>query len=398
MKIFFIVRNTFPYGLATTARVMNYCKGFIENNIDCEVIIPIAIERYGEPVKNAEYKGVYERIPYQYISRNTRRSKYLIYRKIKDIFDYIRTLYYLYCSVSSKDIILVYEGGCLWCYMLCIISKLKKAHIVMELNELPYGTEVETNSMKKKRAIMLKKVFSKFDGFIAISEALAKLAHEYSPHSKIIKVPIIVDTTISKDVKTIVHARPYLFHSGSLFEQKDGIVGMLEAFAIANKALNYKLDYILTGFPERSRDFYLIQNIIKKYGIGKYVHFVGYLEIKKLREYQKNCVAVIINKYQTEQNKYCFSTKLGEYLAFAKPIIITKVGEAMNYLNTENSYIVNPNSSIEIADKIIEIVENRDKAQIKGTEGYRLATKIFSYKYQGVRIAAFFRTIIGYEN
>lgn len=397
MKIFFVVRNSFPKGLATTARVLNYCRGFIENHINCEVIIPIAIERYGEPIKNMEYKGVYEHIPYQYISRSTRRSKYLIYRKMKDIFDYIKTLYYLYCNASSKDIILVYEGGCLWFYMLCVISKLKKAHIVMELNELPYGTEIETNNMKKKRAIMLKKVFPKFDGFIAISEALASLAYEYSPHSKIIKVPIIVDATISKNVKTVVHTRPYLFHSGSLFEQKDGIVGMLEAFAIANRALNYKLDYILTGSPEKSRDYHLIQNIIKKYAIEKYVHFVGYLEVKELREYQKNCLAVIINKHQTKQNKYCFSTKLGEYLAFAKPIIITKVGEAMNYLNMNNSYIVNIGSSIDIATKIIDIVENEDKAQSKGREGYKLATQIFNYKYQGARIVTFFKTIVDHE-
>lgn len=103
---------------------------------------------------------------------------------------------------------------------------------------------------------------------------------------------------------------------------------------------------------------------------------------------------MIINKYDTQQNKYCFSTKLGEYLSFAKPIIITDIGEAMHYLNETNSFIVKAGSSQEIAEKIIHIVLNEQDAINKGKEGYKLAKEIFNYKYQSKRIIPFFKTII----
>ena len=344
MKVFFVVKNNFPNGLATTARVINYCKGMIENNIECEVIIPVAIERYEEPVKNVSYKGVYEGIPFFYVSRNPRRSKYLIYRKIKDIFDYIRALYYLYLHVTSDDVVIVYEGGCFWFKLLAKVVHFKKAQIVMELNELPYGTSTETKKTIRKRAKMLNEVFPLYDGFFAISESLMNLARKYSPRAQIIKIPIIVDTTIADNVEERIFSKPYLFHSGSLFEQKDGIVGMLEAFAIANKKLGYSLNYILTGYPNKSRDYQLIVSTIEKLGIQEFIHFTGFIQAEQLRIYQKNCLATIINKYPNQQNEYCFSTKLGEYLAFAKPVIITNVGEAMYYLNNQNSYIVDPYS------------------------------------------------------
>lgn len=389
MKVFFVVKNNFPNGLATTARVINYCKGMIENNIECEVIIPVAIERYEEPIKNVSYKGVYEGIPFFYVSKNPRRSKYLIYRKIKDIFDYIRTLYYLYLHVTSDDVVIVYEGGCFWFKLLAKVVHFKKAQIVMELNELPYGTSTETKKTIRKRAKMLNEVFPLYDGFFAISESLMNLARKYSPRAQIIKIPIIVDTTIVDNVEERIFSKPYLFHSGSLFEQKDGIVGMLEAFAIANKKLGYSLNYILTGYPNKSRDYQLIVSTIEKLGIQEFIHFTGFIQAEQLRIYQKNCLATIINKYPNQQNEYCFSTKLGEYLAFAKPVIITNVGEAMYYLNNQNSYIVDPYSSEQIAEKIVEIVQNKEQAQKIGAEGYGLAKNIFNCNYQGKRIADF---------
>lgn len=102
---------------------------------------------------------------------------------------------------------------------------------------------------------------------------------------------------------------------------------------------------------------------------------------------------MIINKYDTQQNKYCFSTKLGEYLAFAKPIIITNVGEAMNYLNDDNAYIVETGYPEKIAEKIVEIANNPKEALIKGQKGYELAKTTFNNFYQTGRILDFLNTI-----
>ena len=95
----------------------------------------------------------------------------------------------------------------------------------------------------------------------------------------------------------------------------------------------------------------------------------------------------IINKYDTLQNKYCFSTKLGEYLSFARPVITTTVGEANNYLKDGiNAYIVEPNRPDLIADKIVFIIEHPEEAQKVGEAGHELVLKDFDCVYQAKRI------------
>ena len=63
---------------------------------------------------------------------------------------------------------------------------------------------------------------------------------------------------------------------------------------------------------------------------------------------------VIYNKYDTQQNSYCFSTKLSEYLSFSRPVITTTIGEANNYFKDGvNAFIVEPHKPELIADKIV---------------------------------------------
>ena len=62
---------------------------------------------------------------------------------------------------------------------------------------------------------------------------------------------------------------------------------------------------------------------------------------------------MIINKRPNLQNRYCFATKLGEYLLTGKPVIISDVGEAKNYLKDgESAYIVDSGQPNLIAKKI----------------------------------------------
>ena len=61
----------------------------------------------------------------------------------------------------------------------------------------------------------------------------------------------------------------------------------------------------------------------------------------------------------------------------------------MYYLNNQNSYIVDPYSSEQIAEKIIEIVQNKGRAKEIGIKGYELAKNLFNYSYQGKRIVKY---------
>ena len=262
----------------------------------------------------------------------------------------------------------------------------------MELNELPYGTESETKTNIRKRKEMLNKAFPLYDGFLAISTALEQLALQYNPKAKTLKIPIITEDYPEPPANK--EKEIYLFHSGSLSEQKDGILGMIEAFGEATQCISQPIKYYLTGNLKDSPHAKEIKQIIKRYHIEDKIIFLGFLKEDKLREYQRNCYLTIINKYDTQQNKYCFSTKLAEYLAFKRPVIITNIGEASYYLKDNvNAFIVSPHNPHLIAEKIIEAINNPEKAKKIGEEGYKLVTEDFNCEFQAKRMIKFFHDL-----
>ena len=102
---------------------------------------------------------------------------------------------------------------------------------------------------------------------------------------------------------------------------------------------------------------------------------------------------MIINKYVTQQNKYCFSTKLAEYLAAEKVVIITNVGEAVYWLkNKESAYIVEPENTEKLSESIIYALENRELSKGIAKNGKELCKRSFDYRCYGKILLDFLKT------
>lgn len=96
---------------------------------------------------------------------------------------------------------------------------------------------------------------------------------------------------------------------------------------------------------------------------------------------------IIFNEHNNLLKRYCFSTKLSEYLSFSRPVIITTIGEANNYLKDGvNAFIVEPHKPELIADKIVYAFSHPEEAEKMGKEGYKLTKKEFDCVYQAKRI------------
>ena len=393
MRLFFILKNTYPKGMASTARVHAYGKGLKKLISNIQVLLPISVEAHGSKQRNKFKEGFDDNgIYYKYMSGSSLRGNNIIKRQINDQYGYLHTLLYLLTHLRKNDQVIVYEGGWFWQLMCIIAVHLKGATVAMELNELPYVFGQQTKKTIAKRQRMLKHVFPRYDQFIVISDTLQQLAHQYAPISKVIKVPIIVEDLIDSVTKDkSPFDKPYILHAGTLNQSKDGILGLIEAFGKVCQQTDIPIHYLFTGYLERSPQRDYIKKLLMQYHIEDRVKFLGYLEESELRQYQQHCSLCIINKYKTLQNKYCFSTKLGEYLAFARPVIMTNVGEAMNYLkDEENAYLVEPNDTDSMANKILYILYHPDEAAKIGNSGRELAMNVFNCDVQAKRLVSFF--------
>lgn len=384
MRIVFILNSLYPNGKASTARVREYGKGFVGNGVETLVWMPVPRQPYQDnEVINPDVKGTDENgVAFECISGASKRNKNVFIRQLQDFLGYTLTLLKIIREGHQGDYFVLYEGGSFWHWLCIKMIRLVGGKCGIELNELPYGTGVETDGKKKKRKWYLENILPKLDFVWAISESLYELAQEYAPKAQIIKVPIMVEGQLEGE-KFPEQRVPYIFHSGTLYEQKDGICGMLEAFGMACQKLQAPIEYILTGNLEESPHVEELKVIIKKYGIEDKVKFIGYLDLSTLRKYQKNCLLTIINKYDTQQNRYCFSTKLSEYLSFSRPVITTTVGEANNYLKDGvNAFVVEPHRPEILADKIVYAVNHPLEMSAIGKEGHKLTEKEFDCVYQ----------------
>ena len=389
-SIHIVYKGHFPQGMASTVRCQNYIKAFKSVGYDVEVIIPIPMLKYDETNYKITKSGYYEGCTYTYMTGSNRRSKYHILRPFVDIYGFFITLCYILFRIPKGDIVYAWVGGWLWFLLVGLVSRVKGCRLYMELNEIPYGNGDTNKEFKFRKFLLFHLAYPLYNGFFVISEELGKEVGRYkSDSANILKVPIIVDSIIANKVYEDIQG-PYLFHSGTLSEKKDGLSGMLEAFAIAKKAFP-KLKYYMTGNLESSPCKDLYKQNIDKYEFGDDLVFLGYLSDEEMHRYQQHASLMIINKYPTIQNKYCFSTKLGEYLSFSKPVIITNVGEATNFIKDGiNGFIVEPGYPELIAEKIIEILSNTSESNVIGKNAFLLASTEFSYEYQGHRMREFF--------
>lgn len=398
MKVIILTGEPFPNGMAATNRVKCYARAIKERGADCEVLIYRRTERYGQGLKNTEGEGFFaEDIPFRFISGTPLRGSNLLKRQLDDRLDVWRTCLYLKKNLQKGDILLLYMGVNVE-IMLCFM---KAAHevgsfCVRDLCELPYGTRNETEKTIRLRKSLLERQFPLLDGIISISDALMNLGKIYSSTKcKHLKVPIMVDykhyamRDCSNEVKI-----PYIFHCGTLYEQKDGILGMLEAFGIARQKLKKPIKYILTGNIEESPHSREIKYLIEKYQIDDSIEFVGYINSEQVKDYLCKASLVISNRPKSKQDYYGFSTKVGEYLASGTPMITTFWGESMNWLhNRESAYIIEPGDTLALANAINHAFTFINEAKYIGLGGQDVCRHNFDYHVWGKPIIEFFKQL-----
>ena len=172
------------------------------------------------------------------------------------------------------------------------------------------------------------------------------------------RVPILTDAEKYEISNSINENDLYIFHSGTLYDNKDGISGILEAMGIAISKFKVPIRFITTGNIENSPDFERIKSVVFEYGIADRVECLGYVTESKLKHYLDSAAIVIVNKLPTTQNTYCFSTKIGEYAASGKAIITTDFGEqAYWFKNGYDSIIVHSGDTKEMAQAIVRLTD-----------------------------------------
>ena len=381
MKVYLISLATPFQQTAPAKRCICYLKALQEAGVECQWLLKKQADSDGHPTT-----GQFEGIPYKMVGGTCKISpkwKRLVFC----LFSEVLTLLYMLAKLKRGDVVYLYSQDIYWCRWTCRVAHLKGAKTVTELCEFPfYAQGEETSETLQNRDKYQKQILPAIDGIIPISDALAEYATKYvRKDCKIIKVPILVDfEQYDMEDKSSEAEIPYIFHSGTLYEQKDGILGMIEAFGKACKQLDKPIRFISTGTKEKSPHATEIDALIQKYDLKDKVNFTGYLSDEDLKDHLQKASMVIINKAPNQQNSYCFSTKLGEYMAAGKAIIITRVGEAMNWLTDgKDALVIPPSENDTLVDAIVRLFSDDELRKTLGENARETCRKSFDYRSWG---------------
>jgi len=377
MKVFFILDNAFPSNNPSAKRVKCYCKGLNYHGIETEIL---TISQKGNPEEN-------EGLLFKNIGVGHSGS---MFSKIKALYINIRELkQYIDNNSAPNDIVFLYSDGFIIGLLPIFLGGKRK--YVRELCEIPYYSQ-KINS-RINRWIYLHYFFRLYDGIVAISASLERIAYKYKKSScKVIKVPILVDFSKYGKDRTENEESNVIFHSGSHTEAKDGFFGMIKSIGLVKEKYGMNIDFYCTGNEPEINEY---DKLVENYKLRENIHYLGYISEKELLFWQKRSKLFIINKYDTFQNRYCFATKLGEYLAMGKPVITTNIGEIVYYLiNGENAIIVQPNKPDSIAKSIAEVFNDTDQYAKIGHNGRLLAKEKFDCIKNGLLLKNFIKNLI----
>jgi glycosyltransferase involved in cell wall biosynthesis len=205
-------------------------------------------------------------------------------------------------------------------------------------------------------------------------------------------LPISVDISQYPEAPARFSDPVVMFYAGS-FGQKDGVPVLLDAFEkLATK--NDRITLVLTGKGTEE----MITKFHERLNVMPYrdrVVYKGYLDdgdyYAELGRADILCVPRIDSGYANAG----FPFKLGEYLATGKPVIASAVSDISSLLADKDEVMLVPAGDSEAIEKAVtDLLSDPVQAFRLGSNGRKVAARLFDYKSQGDNVYQFIRGIL----
>lgn len=387
MKIYFFGYFDVPPNMAPIRRSVCLVKGLIASGVDVELDVIHSVSK----IKSFPAKGEYDGFCYNFVNGVKRYSNGIQLRLDLKFRDLKNAVQYIKRNVEEGDIVYIYNGNSNDIICLTNAAHKRKAKVVLELVEIPYYSN--SISAQLKRWFQVKFAYPKLDGFSCISTELLNYAKEYaSKTAKFIKTPILVEAN-DQHVGEPEFKFPYIIHTGTMQERKDGISAILKAFSLVKKTDTTGCKLVFAG-PQSTSDSPYIP-LMKELGIFNDVLLLGMIkDTKRLTTLQRYARMSIVYRFDNIQTRYGFSTKMGEVLMSGVPLVTTPIGGQRDYLiDRQNAFIVEPGNIEQLASTVAFVLGNPVQANSIGLNGKNIAETVFNPYVQGTNLYNFFKDL-----
>lgn len=384
-----LFENAFPVADAGSNRLLSIAKG-INESLSEMVIYCVRPSEKLPNIINKDAEGEIDGVKYIYPVGTTIWPE----GKINRILIYLKGIFATWKKISSKnkenkiDVLFSYSYSIPLNLIFWLFTKTHKMKFVYFVDEYPYSILFPEKYGFLYKSFDLKLFYKIFDVILVMTTPLLEFYSERKNKNTIIEVvPMTVQPErFEKFSGESPEKKPYFLYAGFLGDNKDGVDILIKAFGIFSKKFPEIYLYIL-GYSDKQEDHDNLKLLAENNGVGDRVIFTGKIHRDEIPRYFCNATALTLSRPDNIQAKGGFPTKLGEYLATGNPVVVTRVGEIPHYLKDGvNAFTSEPDSVEAFADKLIEVMDDPERARKIGAEGKKLTQDVFNNGVQAKRI------------
>lgn len=206
---------------------------------------------------------------------------------------------------------------------------------------------------------------------IVVTEQMKKQIIKYNsnPH----KIKVIYDGVDGESFITTKQQNYYfnLIHLG-LIDKQHGVELLIKALPKIIQKISQVKVYIVGG----GRELENIKKLSKILNVGKNCIFTGFLPMQQAREYLQKASIGVITRPDSLPNHLVITLKLLEYWASGTIVVSSRLrGIEEVATESENIIFFNPSDHNDLSDKIIQLLQNKDKIDLLRKKSVETAKK-----------------------
>lgn len=385
-ELVILTPNPFPIGNVATNRLSTYAVSLAANGYKVGVVVLKGTEDPDNP-NNPDRKGVYKKVWFEYMSATP------IWVKDKAFFEKI----FLYIVGFFKAVallirrrpksVLLYSNDLFYMLAFKIVSLFLGLSYYIDKSEYPIVCRKNDGLYKW---IYLRS-FQVFDGLLVMTRELERYYSKIAKASaRVFRLPMSVDFERFNSAK--FEFDNFASYFGCVFgiHNRDCIIDTIMAFdSFCDMAPESNIKLLLVGDFDHLIGRDEIQGEILKCNFQNRIVRFGVLNPNQMPGFLSNSTALI-----TTPRSYVsggFPTKLGEYLASGKPVILTSAGEIPDFMTDGvDCLLANPGDIQGIAHRMLYVFKNPDASTAIGLSGKETAMRCFNVDAYVDDLAVFF--------
>lgn len=278
-----------------------------------------------------------------------------------------------------------------------LIKKITRSRVVIRLGDWQIGylladrTSTLKNLLFKIISHIERVTWSSVDGVIVISNAFKNfLISQKVVKDRLFVVEECVDTHFNSQLSSehtrqkynIIDANLIMFH-GILVPIK-GLETLLNAVPLVLQRFPNTKFMIIGNGPSLPG----LMNMAKKLSIENSVIFTGWVQFRDILKYLVTCDIGIAMRSGNIANNFVITTALLQYMSLGKPVVAPNLKTTSQVLtHGKTGMLFEPDNPLDLADKIMYLLQNPHISKEIGRNGMKLARERFDSKLVGENLA-----------